>query len=276
MMIGKKTWRRVATVALSLFVLLLCAPVQEVLAAAAAPAVEGNGKEEDKQGKRRSSEGEKILSQVDRKLTPESGELFVQVSTPLPNGRTQQISLYVVKGKGKKTAALVLSPEHLLGRAILRLEDDLWMHVPGELELRSAFLNQSLLGGNLLNNADLLLTDFAVDYKATLLEENETSYLLELLPRNSRLPYARQLMRVDRKLLLPQTLTQYGTNGAVMKTITFDQLSDSFGFLRPGAMRASTGKGGGSGRLATGFDQIPHLSGRRLQQRVSAQDRYSF
>ena len=217
-------WHRWVTVAFGLLILLALLPAQTVVAETTS--VPGDG--------------EKILLQVDRKLQPESFELFTQVTNHFPNGRSSQISLYVVKGKGKKAAALILSPDSLIGRAILRQEDAVWMHVPGELELRPSTLNQSMQVG-LFNNADLLPTDYSVDYKATLLEEDETSYLLELRPRNNRLPYTKQIMLVDRRLKLPKSLRQYGANGALIKTITFKKPNDIYGFPRPGVLQAVSG-----------------------------------
>ncbi len=194
--------------------------------------------------KKPSVDAEKILAQVDRKLRPESFELFAHVTSRAASGRTSQVSLYVVGGKGKKSAALILAPDNLLGRSILRLEDDLWVHMPGELELRSTSLDQSWAGAGFFNNADLLLTDFSVDYKATLLEEDADSLVLELTPRNTRQPYTRQVMRVDRKLLLPRSLQQYGANGLLLKTVTFDKVNDLFGSPRPSVMEAVGGAGG--------------------------------
>ncbi|MBF0400510.1 MAG: outer membrane lipoprotein-sorting protein [Magnetococcales bacterium] len=224
------TWRvRWMTVALSLWVLLALLPWQAALAADK-PAAAAEPSAVD---------AEKILLQVDRKLQPDSCELFAQVTNQLANGRTSQVSFYGVRGHGKRSALILLTPDELAGRALLRLEDEVWMHVPGELALRQSSLTQSLVGG-VFNNADLLLTDYSVDYKATLLEESEDSYLLSLLPRRSGGPYTKLVMRVDRKLLLPKTVMQYGANNQLIKTITFSKTGDSFGFPRPAEMQTAS------------------------------------
>ncbi|MBF0459859.1 MAG: outer membrane lipoprotein-sorting protein [Magnetococcales bacterium] len=250
-----RVWRTIGRgVTLGLLVWLLWWPASGVRAdSGGTPPAVAEKPTDDKAGADKETVAEKkppvdagkMLAQVDRKLHPESFELFAQVTSQLPNGRTSQLSLYVVRGKGKQSAALILSPDHLAGRAILRLEDEVWMHVPGELELRPTALNHVLMGTTAgtgaFNNADLLLTDLAVDYKATLLEEAADSYLLELLPRDARLPYTKQILRVDRKLLLPKSLQQYGANGILLKTVTFDKVSNLFGFPRPEVMQATGG-----------------------------------
>ncbi|MEO5340989.1 MAG: outer membrane lipoprotein-sorting protein [Magnetococcus sp. MYC-9] len=211
---------RCRTMLLSLFLLLACLPV----------CGDATG------GEPAPGDADKILARVDRAMRPDSCELFTQITSQSANGRTQQISLYVVRGPGKQGAALLLAPDTLIGRAILRQGDEIWMHVPGELELRPSTLNQTMLP-SLLNNADLLLTDFSVDYTATLLEEDANSYLLQLTPRSNRMPYTRQILRVDRSLMLPKTLQQYGANGVLLKTVTFGKVSRMYGFPRPDEMQ---------------------------------------
>ncbi|MBF0183853.1 MAG: outer membrane lipoprotein-sorting protein [Magnetococcales bacterium] len=181
----------------------------------------------------------KLLAQIDRKLRPESFELFSQLTTQSANGRVSTFSLYGVGEGNKKAAVLILAPDTLLGRAVLRLEDESWMHIPGELDLRTVTLNQTLTSG-LFNNADLLLTDFSADYKATLANERADELVLELTPKSNRLPYSRQVMRVDRKRLLPTSLSQF-IGGTLAKTITFEQYSDSIGFARPTLLKATSG-----------------------------------
>ncbi|MBF0097269.1 MAG: outer membrane lipoprotein-sorting protein [Magnetococcales bacterium] len=182
----------------------------------------------------------RVLAQVDRKLRPEAFESFAQVTIQLANGRVSQFSLYGVGEGGKRSAVLILAPEALLGRAILRVDDGVWMHVPGELELRTVTLLQSLTGG-LLTNADLLLTDYAADYKATLVENRGEEIVLELTPQSDKLPYGRQVMRVDRKRMLPNSISQFSAGGSLVKTLTFEQYSESVGFARPTLVRVTSG-----------------------------------
>lgn len=184
-------------------------------------------------------DAEEILLQVDRALQPESRELFVQLTNQLPNGRTRQVSLYGIKGKGNKSAVVVIAPPELLGRAVLRSGDEVWMHIPGELAVRKSSLSHALVGGT-FNNADLLLTDFSEDYTATLLEERADTYLLALSPRRGGMPYAKLVMQVDRNLLLPRSVQQYGANGVLVKTIIFEDVLDLYGFPRPAVMKTES------------------------------------
>ena len=186
------------------------------------------------------SSADAILLQVDRNLQPQSRELFFQITNRLPNGRENNIFLFAAKGRNNRAIALILGPDKLKGRAILRLGDEVWLHIPGELELRLSSLGQSLVGG-VFNNADILMTDMSADYKAALLEENKEFLLLQLTPRSEHLPYTKMILRVDRKSLLPVRLDQYGSGGALLKTLTFGTIEPDSGFLRPRTIRTESG-----------------------------------
>ena len=182
---------------------------------------------------------EEILWRVDRNLQPESSEIFFQVINKLPNGRKNHYSIYAAKGRDNRAAALIIAPDTLQGRAIMRIGDEVWMHIPGEVELRDSSLDQSLVGG-VFNNADILMGDFSSDYTPRLLEERKEVLLLELMPRSKALPYSKVIMEVDRQLMLPLTVAQYDVGGSLLKTLSFQQVSSIFGIPRPEMVEATS------------------------------------
>lgn len=176
-------------------------------------------------------DAESLLKQVDKKLHPDSFESYYRIINRLPNGRKKIFTLYSAQNN-HQAVALIVSPDVLRGRAVLRLNDQVWLHIPGEIEPRQGTLGQSLVGG-VLNNADLLLTNYSELYTATLLEEKSDSYLLQLIPKSQAIPYAKLIMRVNRKLMVPQTVSHYSARGTVLKTIHFKKISSISGLIRP-------------------------------------------
>ena len=163
---------------------------------------------------------DEILQAVDRNLHPESFESFFRITNHLPNGRQRTITLYsAMKGKDR-AVVLIISPQIMRGRALLRIGNEVWMHRPGEVETRPGDLRRSLVGG-VFNNADILTVNYHSDYKAAILRKDDDSYILRLTPRNPQLPFAKLVLRVHRKSLIPQTLSQYTAGGALIKTIQF-------------------------------------------------------
>ncbi|MEO5334143.1 MAG: outer membrane lipoprotein-sorting protein [Magnetococcus sp. YQC-5] len=178
-------------------------------------------------------EADEILQQMERKMQSKSYEMFSRIAFELPNGRVRTVSLYTALKSGRQALAVVVAPDEFKGRAALRDGDDVWMHIPGELELRKSNLMFSLVGG-IFNNADLLTGFLFEDYQPTLLDEDETGWRLELRPRFGSAPYARMELRVNKKNGLPLTLSQFDSSGALIKTIHYQDVQTVDGeHLRP-------------------------------------------
>src|SRR4030042_1822762 len=75
-------------------------------------------------------DGEAILRQVDRKLNPESYEMYRKLINIEPDGRKKEFVLFTVKKGRDKMVALFLDPPSDKGRATLRLGDNMWLYIP--------------------------------------------------------------------------------------------------------------------------------------------------
>ncbi|MBF0263110.1 MAG: outer membrane lipoprotein-sorting protein [Magnetococcales bacterium] len=161
-----------------------------------------------------------ILKTMDRAMHAVSHESFNRVTFELPNGRQRLVTLYTAKASGRRALMVVVSPEELRGRAVLKVGDEAWLHMPGELETRKTTLLQSVVGG-VFNNADFLLGEFSEEYRPTLDSEDEVHWKLTLHPLHPSTPHARVKLSVDKKSGLPVELTQYDAGGGLLKTIQF-------------------------------------------------------
>lgn len=181
-----------------------------------------------------------ILQKMDRKLHSVSHELYCLIDFELPNGRIHKATLYFAKKSGRQALAVVVAPLELKGRTLLRVGDEVWMHVPGELELRKSNLMVAMVGG-VFNNADLLVGDFGEEYQPTLLGEDDKSWRLELKPRFASSPYAKMALRVDKKSLMPVELGQFDVNGVLLKTIRYQDVQSVDGaHLHPKVMETAS------------------------------------
>ncbi|MBF0182098.1 MAG: outer membrane lipoprotein-sorting protein [Magnetococcales bacterium] len=187
------------------------------------------------------ADAEEILRGLDDKLHSGSWESFSRIAFELPNGRVNKVTLYVAKQRGRKAVAVVVAPDDLKGRAVLRVGDEVWMHVPGELEVRRSGLMNSLVGG-VFNNADLLVGDLHEEYQPALLKEDDEIRQLELKPRFAGSPYARMVLDVDRKNGMPLRLEQYDASGGMIKTIHYRDVQTMDGdHLLPVVMESASG-----------------------------------
>jgi outer membrane lipoprotein-sorting protein len=165
-------------------------------------------------------DGEAILKQVDRKLNPESYEMYRKL-----------VVLFTVKKGRDKMVALFLDPPSDKGRATLRLGDNMWLYIPNVGKPIRITSLQSVVGG-VFNNADILNLDYSVEYAVEKAAEEGKVYLLELKARSGAVAYDRLKMRVDRASLTPTEIEAYAASGLLIKTLRFKDMKDFGGGLR--------------------------------------------
>lgn len=186
-------------------------------------------------------EPDEILTAMDRRMHDASYESFNRITYELPNGRQRNVTIYSAKSVGRKSLLVVVAPDEYRGRAVLKLGDEVWLHMPGELETRKTSLMNSVVGG-VFNNADYLLGDLSEEYRATLAGEEESWWKLSLTPRFGQSPYARLELKVDKKSLIPLEMVQFDAGGFPLKTIHYRDAQPSDGdHLLPMLLETASG-----------------------------------
>lgn len=172
--------------------------------------------------------GEMLLGKVDAQATPApSYETYFQIVNTLPNDKENAITAYSAKRQDGKAVVLIVSPPRLQGRTLLRQGNEVWVHIPGETQLRQSTLRHALVSG-VFNNGDLLMTSFQADHRGVFLREDADSITLKLLPKDAETPetsiypYRFAELTVDKESYLPIEMVQYAGNGVVIKTIRYD------------------------------------------------------
>jgi len=179
----------------------------------------------------RALDGNAILQQVDRKLNPESYEMYRKLVNIEPDGRKKEFVLFTVKKGRDKMVALFLEPASDKGRATLRLGDNMWLYIPSVGKPIRITSLQSVVGG-VFNNADILNLDYSTEYSVEKAAEEPKAYLLELKARSGAVAYDRLKMRVDRASLTPTEIECYAASGLLIKTLRFKDVKDFGGGLR--------------------------------------------
>jgi outer membrane lipoprotein-sorting protein len=185
-------------------------------------------------------DGETILRQVDRKLNPESYEMYRKLVNIEPDGRKKEFVLFTLKKGRDKMVALFLDPPSDKGRATLRLGDNMWLYIPNVGKPIRITSLQSVVGG-VFNNADILNLDYSVEYGVAQATEEAKAYVLELKAKSAAVAYDRLKMRVDRASLTPTEIEAYAASGLLIKTLRFKDLKDFGGGLkRPATMETDS------------------------------------
>ncbi len=185
-------------------------------------------------------DGDALLAQVDRNMTPDSFEMYRKLINIEPDGTRKEFVLYTAKKGRESMAALFLSPASDEGRTTLRVGESMWMFIPDVgRPLRITSLT-SVVGG-IFNNSDIMRLEFSVEYNVEAVEEQAEQYILSLKAKDLSVAYDRLKMRVDKKTVLPVTIECYAASGLLIKTLRYKKTKDyGDGIVRPSMMETDS------------------------------------
>ena len=174
-----------------------------------------------------------LLVEIDRRLHPESYEMYRKLINIEPDGDRKEFVLYTVKKGKDNVVALFLDPPSEKGRTSLRQGDNMWLYIPNVgRPLRITSL-QSVVGG-VFNNSDLLRLDYSTEYDVKSVTEEGEQYLLAVKAKYKNVAYDRLKMWVNKKTRLPTKIDAYAASGVLIKTLHYSKIKDfGNGIVRP-------------------------------------------
>jgi hypothetical protein len=134
-----------------------------------------------------------------------------------------------------------VSPPRDAGRKLLRVSENMWVRIPASRRAIRITPQQRLLGQ--ASNADVMGTNYAEDYAAQLLGEEEVTsyegtavscYKLELVKKTPAASYSRLIYWVEKGSFHPVRSEFYTQTGRLLKTAHFTRYRTALGTLRPG------------------------------------------
>ncbi len=210
------------------------------------------------EGTTNETEGNEILKKVDENLMPVSYESYRKLINEEPDGSKKEFIFFTVKKGKDKVAMLYISPASEKGRATLRLGDNMWLYIPNVGRPIRITSMQSVVGG-IFNNADIMRLDYSVEYDATILEQNESEYILNLKARTQIVAYDRLKMWVEKKNIMVTKVECYAASGMLIKTLEFKNVKNfDDGIMRPAVIETSSS-------LYKGYRSLMIYSGMKLR-----------
>jgi outer membrane lipoprotein-sorting protein len=181
-------------------------------------------------------DGSLILRQIDANMWPSSYEMYRKLVNLQRDGSKRAYVMYTLKKGRNKVINLFLEPAEEKGRVILRVGENMWLRIPGvEQSIRISSLH-SVVGG-ILNNWDLMFSDFSSEYAVGKAKQEGELYALELRAKNTWAVYdsLRVWAGVEDQLL--RKIEAYTQSNMLIKTITFSDVKDfGNGIRRPARM----------------------------------------
>jgi len=178
-------------------------------------------------------DGNQILRDVDRNLEPPAYEMYRRLINIEPDGRKKEFLLFMVRKGNEKVGGVFLSPASDKGRTLLRLGDNMWLHIPNVGKPIRITSLQSATGG-VFNNADILRIDFGAEYDVERIEDKDATWLLHAKAKTRTVAYDRLKIWVDKKAVLPTKIECLTEKGLLIKTLYFKETRDfGDGLVRP-------------------------------------------
>ena len=153
--------------------------------------------------------------------------------------RGDQVNEYLIEtlSSGEDRSLIrVVAPPRDAGQAFLTVEQNLFVFNPRlrrTLRLPPSGRSDSFLGSDLSFN-DLAGDDYREDYSATVIERDDTTVILELIPSpQAPTPYGKLLFSADASTLSPTQLTFFDQRGKEVRIITFSEVVESGGRFIP-------------------------------------------
>lgn len=185
-------------------------------------------------------DGDALLTEIDRRLQPESYEMYRKLINIEPSGDRKEFVLYTVKKGKDSVVALFLDPPSEKGRSSLRQGENMWLYIPNVGKPIRITSLQSVVGG-VFNNSDLLRLDYSTEYKSNSVTEEGNQYILELKAKNRNVAYDRLKMWVDIKTKVPLTIEAYAASGLLIKTLHYSKIKDfGNGIVRPAMLETDS------------------------------------
>lgn len=177
-----------------------------------------------------------ILEKVDRIRSPQ-GSFVMQVTITTQNGaQAEQVHSYEAYVQdANQTLVRFTSPSSERGKALLMLEQDLWVYLPNVGKPIRIPLAQRLVGN--VANGDIARLNYAGDYDATVsgsdaLDGHET-HVLDLTAKTKGMTYGKIRLWVVKENFRPLKAEFYALSGQLLKIGLYENYTPVLGELRP-------------------------------------------
>ena len=176
-------------------------------------------------------DGEQLLRDIDRNLNPDTYESYKKLINIEPDGSKKEFVLFTVKKGKDKVAALFIAPASEKGRSTLRLDENMWLYLPGVGRPIRITSLQSVVGG-VFNNSDILRLDYSSEYSVGSVQDEGDEYILNLKAKSTSVAYDKLKMWARKDSRLPLKIECLTASDMLIKTIYFKKVKDFGGGIK--------------------------------------------
>ncbi|PKL49294.1 MAG: outer membrane lipoprotein-sorting protein [Candidatus Riflebacteria bacterium HGW-Riflebacteria-2] len=180
------------------------------------------------------------LEKIDRSLNPESYVSYKKIVNIDTKGIKKEFVMYVGKLGADKVLGSFLAPKTEVGRATLRIGDNMWLYIPNVKKPVRITSLQSVTGG-LFNNSDIMGLDYSDEYDCIDIKLAEGKYELELKAKTGSVAYEKLIVVADTETYTPERIDCYTSSGMLVKSLHFKKIVEfEEGFKRPSVVETDS------------------------------------
>lgn len=180
------------------------------------------------------------LEKIDRSLNPESYVSYKKIVNIDTKGIKKEFVMYVGKLGADKVLGSFLAPKTEVGRATLRIGDNMWLYIPNVKKPVRITSLQSVTGG-LFNNADIMGLDYSDEYDCIDIKLADGKYELELKAKTGAVAYEKLIVVADTETYTPERIDCHTSSGMLVKSLHFKNIIEfEEGFKRPSVVETDS------------------------------------
>jgi outer membrane lipoprotein-sorting protein len=177
---------------------------------------------------------ESLLAKYDAIMGPTNFESTMTMVAHRDDGSSRAYKMKLLKAGDDKIRLWFQEPASARGQEILRHGDNSWLYMPN-LKRSVRMANRDSFQGGDFNNADVLRTNYARDYNATIAEDPAMpqAYRLDLKAKTEDASYDRVTLWVGKQDAMPLKGEFFTSSGKLLRAAEFKEVKSFNGFSRP-------------------------------------------
>ena len=168
-----------------------------------------------------------IIKKIETNLNGKT--LYTKMKMIVQTKRTKRTMIMESWGEGtKKSFIKILYPKKDKGITFLKLDNKMWQYVPRierVIKIPSSMMLQSWMGSDFSNDDLVKESSLSDDYDTKLINEDKTTYTLELIPKeDSAVVWSKINMSVSKKYLLPTSVKYFDEENIIVRELTYKDI----------------------------------------------------
>jgi outer membrane lipoprotein-sorting protein len=170
------------------------------------------------------SSSEEIIKKVENNINGDTANMDVTMIVHTKSSKRTMKMKSISVGK-EKSFIKILYPKKDKGITFLKIDHTMWQYVPKIeriIKIPASMMLQSWMGSDFSNDDLVRESSLSKDYYTKILNEDDKSYTLELLPKeDATVVWGKLIMQVSKKYYLPIVVKYYDEDNLLIRILNY-------------------------------------------------------